>query len=205
MKTIKLYGHLGKQFGKVHKYYVNTPIEATQLLSANYKGFREALMDFNGGYRVVVGKEDVCVDDLNNPFGSEVIKIVPIVSGQGGGLVNIIMGATLMYFSGGFGSSVVAEMSTMEGMTLEGMNMAVTIQGYAASALSNLGMSMILGGISQMLYVAPPPPARQAVSGAFDGAVNTTRQGVPIAVGYGELIVGSAVISAGLTSVSVPV
>ena len=33
----------------------------------------------------------------------------------------------------------------------------------------------------------------------FDGAVNTTAQGHPVPIGYGKLIVGSAVISAGLT------
>ena len=33
---------------------------------------------------------------------------------------------------------------------------------------------------------------------SFNGAVNTTAQGHPVPVGYGRLIVGSAVISAGI-------
>ena len=35
---------------------------------------------------------------------------------------------------------------------------------------------------------------------AFDGAVNTTRQGNPVPICYGSMIVGSQVISAGLFS-----
>lgn len=203
MKTIKLYGHLGKQFGKIHRYYVDTPYEAIRLLSANYKGFEEALLSFKGaGYRVILGKEDTALEDLCNPTGKDVIKIVPVISGQGGnGLGMIVLGAALMIAAPYAAAAVMnaaggaAAMSTAGAMAVEmGMN-----------AMVSFGMSMILGGIAELLYSPPPPPATHAVSGSFDGAVNTTRQGVPIALGYGELIVGSAVISAGLSTVSVPV
>ena len=39
----------------------------------------------------------------------------------------------------------------------------------------------------------------------FNGAVNTTEQGQPIPLLYGELIVGSAVVSAGLTDKEIPI
>ena len=39
---------------------------------------------------------------------------------------------------------------------------------------------------------------------SFNGAVNTTAQGHPVPVGYGRLVVGSAVISAGIDVDEVP-
>ena len=57
-----------------------------------------------------------------------------------------------------------------------------------------------------MLF-APPEPTivdteqvENKPSYLFDGAVNTTRQGNAVPVGYGRLRVGSQVISAGLTA-----
>jgi len=204
MKTIKLYGHLGKQFGKIHKYHVETPAEAIRLLSANYKGFAEAVLTFNGaGYRVVTGTEDIGAEDLSTNTGKDVIKFIPVISGEGG-LGRIIVGAALMYFSAGIAGSLVT------GLWGAGMTSGLAygaIYTAVSGMLSSFGMSLILGGVSQLLYKAPPVSvaAKQAVSGSFDGAVNTTRQGVPIAVGYGELIIGSAVISAGISTVAVPV
>ena len=39
----------------------------------------------------------------------------------------------------------------------------------------------------------------------FSGPVNTTAQGQPVPVGYGRLIVGGAVISAGITTEEIPI
>jgi len=44
-----------------------------------------------------------------------------------------------------------------------------------------------------------------ASSYVFNGAVNTTAQGHPVPVGYGRMIVGSAVISAGIDVDEIPV
>lgn len=204
MKTIKLYGHLGKQFGKIHKYYVDTPSEAIQLLIANYKGFEQALLNFTGeGYRVIVGKEDIGVEDLKNSTGQNVFKIIPVISGQGGGLGMIVLGAALMIVAP-YAEAFIIQ-GGLAGIGISGLT-GLAVAGYVSSAMAAYGMSMVLGGISQMLYVPPTSTnARLSTSGSFDGAINTTRQGMPIAVGYGTLIVGSAIISAGLSTVSVPV
>jgi len=71
------------------------------------------------------------------------------------------------------------------------------------ATLYSVGTAMILGGVAQM--IAPTPKANEPSerpenkpSYSFNGAVNTTAQGHPVPVGYGRLIVGSAVISAGI-------
>ena len=62
---------------------------------------------------------------------------------------------------------------------------------------------MILGGVAQMIAPTakssdPSERPENQPSYVFNGAVNTTAQGHPVPVGYGRLIVGSAVISAGI-------
>ena len=67
----------------------------------------------------------------------------------------------------------------------------------------SLGVSLVLGGIAQMLTPLPKLPASGArdeiQSDYFNGPVNTTAQGGAVPVLYGELFVGSAVISAGIS------
>jgi predicted phage tail protein len=68
---------------------------------------------------------------------------------------------------------------------------------------------LLLGGIAQLL--TPTPKATQGADGqddprksySFSGIQNTSRQGVPVPIVYGETIVGSVVISAGIDTVQV--
>ena len=50
MLIVYLYGHLGKTYGRKHKLDVNSPAEAIRAFSANYKDFRQKVID-GGGYK----------------------------------------------------------------------------------------------------------------------------------------------------------
>jgi predicted phage tail protein len=68
------------------------------------------------------------------------------------------------------------------------------------------GASLVLGGIAQLL--TPTPKISQdegdpRKSFSFSGIQNTNRAGVPVPVVYGETLVGSVVISAGIDIVQV--
>lgn len=191
MKTIKLYGELGKTFGRTFKFDVKTPAEAIRMLQANFKNFAEYLTTHSEpGYHVFVSKTNIGETDLTNPISDkDVIKIVPVIVGAGNNpWVRIIVGAAIIYFSGGLASGAVAA-----GMT-----------GATAGTFVAIGASLVLGGVSQLLFAPPEVKMTQdqgvtnAPSYSFDGSVNTTRQGNPVSVGYGRLRVGSQVISAGL-------
>ena len=59
MKRVVLRGELGKQFGRVHHFDLNTPAEAIRALSANFEGFANALATAGErgiGYIVQVGR-----------------------------------------------------------------------------------------------------------------------------------------------------
>jgi predicted phage tail protein len=63
---------------------------------------------------------------------------------------------------------------------------------------------MIIGGVIQLLTPVPKGSAANTAANApsyvFNGAVNTQAQGNPVPLLYGRMIVGSAVISAGISA-----
>lgn len=198
MKTIKLYGHLGDTFGHEFVFDVHTPAEAIKLLCANFKNFSEYLIQHNEpGYKVFVGNDCVSKDDLHNPTSTtEIIKIIPVVQGAGGnGPGQIIVGALLIVASFFVGPWAITAWGAPSAAAAAAASMG--------GAMASLGWAMVIGGVAQMMFAPPQTEsnverAENKPSYAFDGAVNTIRQGNPVPIGYGELIVGSQVISAGL-------
>ena len=189
MRTIRLYGHLGQQFGKVHHLDVKTPTEVIRALSANFKGFAQAIAD--GEWRVLVGGKAQSIKQIHNPLDAD-ISLVPVIGGAGG-LGKIILGAALIAAS--FYLPGATYFSAMSSFSID-----------ASAIAMGIGTSMVLGGISQVLFAPPKAsssnsePADTRPSYVFNGPVNTTGQGNPVPVCYGQLRVGSQVISAGLFS-----
>lgn len=189
LKTIRLYGDMGKRFGRVHRFAIGSPAEAVRALMANYPAFRAYLANnLETPFRVLVGKEAVGADQLADPAGSsEVIKIVPLVVGAGN-FGKIILGAALIYFSAGIAAPFAG-------------------LGVTAAGVASFGFSLILSGVSGLLFKPPKPKSAASSerpnnqpSYIFNGAVNTVAQGnaVPILYG-GPMIVGSQVVSTGLS------
>lgn len=191
-RKIILSGELAKKFGKQHLYAVSTPAEAIRALSANYPDFKKFLYESESrgvGYKVIVDKAQIEeVEAIHNPM-SKTLRIVPVITGSKGGFLGVILGAALI------ASSFY-------------LPTAPLIAGFSTSLSSiafGIGTSLLLGGISQMLSPQPKAPkpseaVQNQPSYTFNGAVNTTAQGQCVPVGYGRLIVGSAVISAGITA-----
>jgi predicted phage tail protein len=184
-----LYGFLGDKFGKVHRYDVSSPAEAVRALSATLKGFKQSLVD-GGYYRVLLGgKSDLELDQTINPTSDrETIRIVPVVAGSGG-MTKIVLGAALIAFS----------------LYFPGVGLVIGSTTYGtASIITSVGISLVLGGVSQMLFKPPKAPdsaesEANKPSFIFNGAVNTSKQGNAVPVCYGRMVVGSQVISAGLS------
>lgn len=189
MKTIILLGELGKRYGRKHLLDVKSPAEAVRALCANFKDFAafvSSSQERNVGYRVLNKRDDVGEDELHNP-ASQRITIAPVIAGAGGSVGKILLGAAL-----------IAASFFVPGLA------AVTLFGTTtlATVAFSVGVSLALGGVAQMLAPQPKfegPQEEQQPSYVFNGAVNTSAQGQPVPVGYGRMIVGSAVISAGIS------
>jgi predicted phage tail protein len=105
--------------------------------------------------------------------------------------------ATAGTVGAGFGTTWAVGMNTMLGTTLSATSLM-------SKFAMNMGMSLMMNGIAQMLAPKPKKPVSNEVDNGqsynFDGPVNTMSQGLPIPICYGELIVGGALISASVTS-----
>lgn len=196
MRKIRLYGVLAKKFGKEFELDVKSPAEAIRALCAIVPGFKRHMVDHSEpGYTVRVGKEYRDLDTLAEPNSSkEVIKVAPVLAGSSA-VARIIIGVALI-------AAVV-----MTGGTALAAGWAVAAGGsltLAGTIVVGMGMSLILGGVAELLTPTPKMKTTERPdnlpSYAFDGPVNTVTQGNPVPVGYGRLIVGSQVISAQLTT-----
>lgn len=218
MKTIKLYGHLGKKFGKIHKFEVKTPAEAIRALKANIPEFTAYVVKHNlPGYKILVGEDNRSDPEmLHYPADSNNIKIIPVIQGSGGDWGMIIIGVVMIAAavampyaaaaiaqSGSFfaaaGGTITAAASAATTLT--------TVAGMASTALMTVGAALTLGGVSSLLFSPSAPTATQSSSfdqissSHFNGPINLAQQGNPIPIAYGRIRIGSQVISAGITTI----
>lgn len=183
-RNVRLYGALGAKFGRLFRLAVASPAEAVRALCAQLPGFERELMsskDRGIGYAVFIGKHNIDESELNWQSQCADIRIAPVVQGaKRGGIFQIVLGVVLV-LAGTFGAALFGPV--------------------VAGALINMGWAMVIGGVIQLLMPAPKAPGdtdrpENRASYAFNGPVNTEAQGNPVPILYGELIVGSAVISA---------
>jgi predicted phage tail protein len=190
LRKIKLYGKLAKFIGKrVLEADVATAAEAVRFLLANWPELEAHMSDQH--YRVSVGTYDIDLEELHHPAGAAPISFVPVVAGAGA-VGRVLAGIALIALS----------------FLIIPLGIAAAGAGIA-TAVGLAGASLLLGGIAQLL--TPTPKATQGADGqddprksySFSGIQNTSRQGVPVPIVYGETIVGSVVISAGIDTVQV--
>jgi predicted phage tail protein len=192
LREIRVYGRLAKFLGRrVFRAEVATAAEAVRFLLANFPQLERHLTAQH--YRVSVGSYDLAVDELHDPAGQQQIKIVPVLAGAGA-VGRIIAGVAL-----------IALASVVTFGTLGG----VVAAGVLNSMVFGVGVSLVLGGVAQLLTPVPKMPTGANTeqdprkSYSFSGIQQTSRQGVPVPIVYGETLVGSVVISAGIDTVQV--
>ena len=122
---------------------------------------------------------------LYSPLQREELHLVPAFGG-GGGLVKVLIGAVLII------AAVAATVYTG--------GAAGPLLGAVISGAFGVGMSLVLGGVLEMLSPYPNPK-NQYVSptgGVFSGLPNTTAMGTYIPIGYGRFAVGGQFLSIGV-------
>jgi len=173
------------------------------------------------GYKVIQGGAAMGYDELQLPFGSKPLLVVPVISGAGGGSttqilvgVGLVAASFLIPGAGLFGTSFLAGAGTLAGAT------ALSIAGTAAGALGaglilsgtanlispqpqlgNLGGNRIRGEGTNVRGPGPDGVSRGAMGHAnyaFTGPANTVGTGATVPVIYGRVIAGSHLIAANL-------
>jgi predicted phage tail protein len=176
---------------------VDSAAEAVRFLIANFPGLEAHISQPGRHYHVKVGDRAIGGDELHGPVGSEAISIIPVIGGAGGGIGQILAGIALVALA----------------IFVPGLGLGLA--GATVTKIGLLGGALILGGVSQLLTPTPTIAQSNTNSGtletqldpqksySFSGVQNTSRQGVPVPIIYGETICGSVVISAGIDTVQV--
>lgn len=182
MREIRIYGKLAKFLKRrVFHAEVGSVAEAVRFLVVNFPQVEAHMMEQH--YRVSLDSSDVELGKIHYPVGNETIKIIPVIAGAGA-VGRIIAGVALIA-----GALIIGQ---------------PWLGAYAFSAIIGVGASLALGGVSQLLTPVPltptgldsPDDPRKSYS--FSSIQNTSRAGAPVPIVYGEMIVGSVVISSGI-------
>ena len=214
MREIKLYGALAKFVGERRFVAeISSAGEAIRMLLANFPGLEQHMAERH--YKVIVDNYESDLDEINHP-ASQTIKFVPVLGGAGGGVGKIVTGVALIAAAIVFAPLGAGFLGLGAGAISAGGSAFLA----GASVLAGtIGTSLVLGGVAQLLSPTPQlgdfgPASLNGGRGrnqttqateldpqesySFSGIQNTSRQGTPVPVVYGETVVGSVVISAGI-------
>jgi predicted phage tail protein len=189
MIKLTIYGRLRKFVGKsTFEIQAKSAKEAFSFLINNFQGIREHIKEQE--YCVMAGDLRLTEDLLDMQTESD-IKIIPIVHGE---IFPIIFGAGALFASAALPAAIL------------GSTVLATI---ATTALTMIGTNLIVSGITDLLSPDPKPFNSQRQEDpqdpnyAFSGLLNNSKQGVPINIVYGEVLVGSTVVSSSVDSFQV--
>jgi|TARA_B100000073_G_scaffold9170_1_gene7712 predicted phage tail protein len=177
MQLVLLAGELGERYGTKHEYYnLQTPADAVKLLCINYPALKQELIEahHNGiGYKVIQGGAAMGYEELQLPFGSKPLLVVPVISGSGGGPttqiligVGLVAASFLLPGAGLFGTTSLFGVSA-SGSSILGGAFAGSITGLVGGSalgtaigtgLSAIGASLILSGTASLISPQPQLP-----------------------------------------------
>jgi predicted phage tail protein len=185
LTTIKLNGILGTKFVPELQGQISTVREAINLLCCNFSDFKHYVLSSDWRYTVVVkGKnwERYIVENspaILLPVSGCVVEITPVIEGSGKTLTNIAMI--------GIGIALVS------------------ISGIGPVAV-NLGWGLIMSGAAGLLNsIVNGNPKEDAKSTFFQSPGFNTKEGTPIPLVFGEVLVKSfQVISVEVSSELAP-
>lgn len=193
LKTMRLKGLMAKKFGRVHQFHVSDLRELLRAMCSQVPGFKKYVSNAHlSGVRFAFfsGKENIGIQEFDMCSSESEFEMEPVLEGaKRGGMLQIVIGAVALvaaYFTAGASFTVL-------GVTASSVT----------TALTGLGISMMLGGVVQMLTPQPKysPGASSSTDNkpnyAFGAPVNTVAMGYPVPVLYGQREIGGAIISAG--------
>lgn len=186
-RTIYLHGKMGELFGEVWSLNAATVAECMNGIDCQREGkLKQYLLDCTEKgiqFTVQKGKDFLDYDNLQMNLGENDLIITPVPAGSANKLLKVIVGFALM---------VVGAMFMMGSLGLTGW------QAVAAGIATGMAGSMILNsGMAE--YMMPKKPGDKNDAFLFDGPVNTVKEGLPVPLAYGQILVGGATISFGFT------
>jgi predicted phage tail protein len=196
MTNIIIHGEMGEVFGNFHKFEITKLLDVAKALNANNRGFKRYSLDkFKEGINYVYidpknpNKRWKTSEELINEEAPEEVHVVPQICGSG--FVAAVVAAV------SFVTTAVATAVVAAGAWLA-----------AGSALANLAIGLIIQGVMALLFPVELPDVATQTSESkidqssylFSNLKNSLTQGFPVPLLYGELRIGSSVVSTNIVS-----
>ncbi len=200
LHQVTLHGALADQFGADHRFDVRCAAEIFRALAVNHPTFSNWVRERQDtSYALILDGKIVTESEIRFPLSKGDLHVVPII--EGGGPMLLLIGPLLTAAGGLLGAGFTVSAFGTVLFTTGGLGL---LSATAISVIGYTGLALTLAGISSLLTPSQPhvkqkAEAKNTASYLFDGPVNTITMGGPVPVGYGVLIIGSQVISAGIT------
>lgn len=196
MITLVLHGKLGERFSHPvtrNRWRIDaaTPAQALNYMDTIIGGFFQFIEELESemqGYHVQIDEKDVGAIELGLMCDDSTVTITPLLQGADTkGVIQIVAGVAL-----------IAVGVYLAWTPIGGLSATIGIQ------MIGLGLAVSLGGVARLLMSAPDQTVgtqdKTKSSYVFSGTVNTIQQGECMPVCYGNPIIGSAVVAAGIVS-----
>ena len=215
MTHVKLMGELGEKFGTDWHMATSSFRDIFKLIDCQTEGFKQYILESaeKGIDFDILNGEEFLEDGysvmLEKP--KDIVVITPKAAGAGfSDAFKIIVGAILIIYGPGWidglfaESKAAADVAAAATANADPVTAAMAaadvakIEAYTATAqwgVATLGVGLAMSGV--IGYMTPESPSESGDSYLFDGPQNNTKQGVPVPLLYGQLIVGGAITNFG--------
>jgi len=205
MTHVKLMGEMGEKFGAEWNMDVSNFRDVFRLIDCQTNGFKQYLTDcaeeginftIQNGEDLVDGTLDAMIAPVK-----DIVVITPVAAGAGmKDVLKVVFGVFLIMYGpamaeGLFGAGVEAE-GVVE---LERLQKA---KAFTTKAIQGVGTNLALSGVQG--YLTPDTPSTSGKSYLFNGPENNVKEGVPVPLLYGQLMVGGSVINFGVEEEALP-
>jgi len=186
---VYLMGDMGERFGSEWQMNAARLSDVFKLINCQREGFIQYLENCHEkgvNFTVRNGEEFIGEEEIELTLKEGDLIVTPIPQGAGGGIGKLLAGIAII------------------GIVL--LNPGASLF-YTAGALSTpgvlalgIGLNLALSGIEELLAPGPEKDKEQAESYLFTGPENNYKEGQPVPLLYGEMIIGGAPINVTFTT-----
>ena len=213
LKTVKLHGKLGADFGESYEFDAKSPRQVIRALGMQMDGFVDALSQ--GNYQILMDGMPLSTQMLSLTFGkSKHLDIIPVVEGASGGGKSILIGLSIIAAAFTFGSSLAVTIPGLAGTVGAGTTFTTAAGAglfggltAAGAQFAGIGLAIAASGVAQALTPTPKVANIQdrerpenRPSSLLSSQVNATESGAVHPIVYGFAQVGSVLGNASITT-----
>lgn len=195
IRNIYLKGELGKLFGEKWRLAAETVAECMHGIDVQRDNkLKEYLMTAHENgivFTVQRGEEFLDYENLQMELGEDDLIITPVPAGSANKFLKVIVGFALLVTGAWI---AMGGLATAGGLFTAGSWSAVAL----STAVTMVGSVLLNSGVAE--YMAPKKPGDTTDSFLFSGPVNNVKEGLPVPLAYGQVLVGGSTISFGFTN-----